>query len=67
MLLILTESNGEMTHLLTFLMDGRSSLCPYIGISEKEHNWRKMRAEAKETIKKFSSSTDLRFSEAQQI
>jgi hypothetical protein len=40
-------------------MYGRSSLYPYIGISEKEYNWRKMRAEAKETMKKFSSSTDL--------
>jgi len=48
-------------------MDGRSSLYTYIGISEKEYNWKKMRAAAKETIKKFSSSTDLGFSEAQQI
>jgi hypothetical protein len=48
-------------------MDGRSSLYPYIGIAEKEYNWEKMRAEAKETIKKFSSSTDRGFSDAQQI
>jgi hypothetical protein len=48
-------------------MHRRSSLYPYISISEKEYNWKKMGAEAKETIKKFSSSTDLGFSEAQQI
>jgi hypothetical protein len=48
-------------------MDGRSSPYPYIGISEKEYKWRKMRAEVKETIKKFPSSMDLGFNEAQQI